>query len=100
MIRLSDAACRGCDPKMFEPPPKDYAAIDAARQICARCPIRRECLRVALATPDTQGIWGGLTTGERARFNPQDADAARNALEMAARKRNLRAGDGSIRVCS
>jgi len=91
MMRLSDAACRGCDPEMFEPAPKDYAAIDAARQICARCPIRLDCLLVALETPAAQGIWGGLTTGERARVHPQDVDAARNALGIDTPKRNLRA---------
>ena len=91
MIRLSDAACRGCDPGMFEPAPKDYAAIDTARQICAHCPIRLDCLMVALATPDTQGIWGGLTTGERARLHPQDVDATRSALRIGGPTRKLRA---------
>ena len=91
MTRLSDAACRRCDPEMFEPAPKDYAAIDAARQICARCPIRLECLVVVLQTPGAQGIWGGLTTGERARVHPHDLGAARNALGIGAPKRSLRA---------
>ena len=92
MIRLRDAACRGCAPEMFEPAPRDYAAIDAARQTCTRCPIRLDCLLVALETPDAQGIWGGLTTGERARIHPQDIDAAQNALGRGAPTRNLRAG--------
>jgi len=91
MIRLSDAACRGCDPGLFEPAPKDQQAINAARQICARCPIRLDCLAVALATPDTQGIWGGLTTRERTRIQPKDIDTARSALGVGAR-RTLRAG--------
>jgi len=32
---------------------------------CARCPRRSECTSFALAHPDVQGIWGGLTDNER-----------------------------------
>lgn len=36
-----------------------------ARQLCAGCPIRRECLEYALANLDMSGIWGGTTDDER-----------------------------------
>ena len=61
MIRLDTAACHHCDPELFHPHPKDHRAIDAARAICAGCEIRLDCLALALSTPDTHGIWGGMT---------------------------------------
>jgi WhiB family redox-sensing transcriptional regulator len=66
MISLNAAACRNADPELFNPAPTDQRAITAARALCARCPIRIDCLAVALATPHAQGIWGGLTQTERA----------------------------------
>jgi WhiB family redox-sensing transcriptional regulator len=66
MISL-DAACRN-DLELFSPAPSDQRDINAARAVCAQCPIRLDCLAVALATPDAQGIWGGLTQSERAAY--------------------------------
>lgn len=34
-----------------------------AKEICARCPVRSECLLAGLDEPD--GIWGGRTERER-----------------------------------
>ncbi len=66
MIRLDAAACRNAEPELFHPASKDHHAINAARALCARCPIRLDCLALALTNPDAQGIWGGLTETERA----------------------------------
>jgi WhiB family redox-sensing transcriptional regulator len=33
--------------------------IDRARDLCAGCPMRRECLRGALDRAETCGVWGG-----------------------------------------
>lgn len=38
--------------------------ISEAKTICARCPVRAQCLRAALESGDTYGIWGGHTEGE------------------------------------
>lgn len=40
------------------------------RRICAGCPVRTECLELALATESANnraGMWGGLTPKERAQ---------------------------------
>lgn len=39
----------------------------AARDICADCPVRRECLAEAMAEPFLRGIRGGFTEAERKR---------------------------------
>lgn len=63
------AACRGYGDDMF--PDNNPAAIAHARQICAPCPVREQCLADAMATEGTAsarnryGIRAGLTGGQR-----------------------------------
>ena len=64
------AACRHEDPELFFPPGRGEAAVDqiaAAKDVCARCPVRRECLEFAMVHRQRDGIWGGLTDQERRR---------------------------------
>lgn len=57
------AACRGKDPELFFAPPGQG---QAARAICASCPVRFACLEEALASgPSLQGIWGGTSHRQR-----------------------------------
>jgi WhiB family transcriptional regulator, redox-sensing transcriptional regulator len=56
---------------------KKLMNIDVFRNICAPCPIWRNCLRYALEH-EVYGVWGGLTGDERqalrmGRFNAQVA---------------------------
>ena len=44
-----------------------YAAACAdAATICAGCPVRAACATVAITTRADHGVWGGLTTEDRA----------------------------------
>ena len=67
----SRAACREADARCFVPPMSGESAGDrrvresAAKQICADCPVRRECLEYALRVREAFGIWGGLNETER-----------------------------------
>ncbi len=36
-----------------------------ARQVCAACPVRQQCLDYAITNRIGHGIWGGLTERER-----------------------------------
>ena len=38
---------------------------DAAKQVCATCPVMNDCRRYALRVRESIGIWGGLTAAER-----------------------------------
>jgi WhiB family transcriptional regulator, redox-sensing transcriptional regulator len=60
---VRQAACAGSDPDVFFPPKHDHG--EAARRICARCPVRGECLAYALEADENYGIWGGLDGNER-----------------------------------
>lgn len=66
------AACRGPDTWMFFPPGQPERKDEReqrerrAKAVCARCPVRLECLDYALRTREPYGIWGGRTESERA----------------------------------
>lgn len=57
------ALCRRADPSLFFP--AQGGSDRAGRDVCARCPVREECLSVALANDERFGIWGGLNGAER-----------------------------------
>jgi WhiB family transcriptional regulator, redox-sensing transcriptional regulator len=62
------AACRGMDTDLFYPEGRGRALRlreEIARQVCAECPVARECRQSAAEHPERYGIWGGLTEGER-----------------------------------
>ena len=64
------AACRGDVAALFFAPdgecrPERELREEAAKAICAACPVRRECLSCALSADIRDGIWGGLTEDER-----------------------------------
>ncbi len=55
-------ACRGQGTRAFF---AKGTAPASTRAICAGCPVRQECLEVALADDELQGVWGGTTESER-----------------------------------
>jgi WhiB family transcriptional regulator, redox-sensing transcriptional regulator len=57
------ASCRSLSPDLFFPETANDE--DAAKSVCAGCPVRAECLEHALAAGEPYGIWGGLTLRER-----------------------------------
>jgi len=57
------AACTDTDPDLFFPVTPDQA--EAAKHVCAVCPVRRECLAWSIKTRQDAGVWGGLTETER-----------------------------------
>jgi WhiB family redox-sensing transcriptional regulator len=64
----SRAACLSCDPDLFFPIAPSGPALQQiaqAKAVCARCPVRRECLQYALATRQVHGVWGGTSEEER-----------------------------------
>ncbi|MET3984612.1 WhiB family transcriptional regulator [Streptomyces sp. PvR034] len=65
-----DAACRDLGPNRFFHPAGERGderddRDEAAKRVCAVCPVRRACLEHALRTHETFGVWGGLTEDER-----------------------------------
>lgn len=57
------AACRGVETRVFYVERGESSA--PAKAICARCPVRIECLACAIRHGDVYGIWGGMADRER-----------------------------------
>lgn len=80
LARLADAetsadwrahgACTDADPDLFFPDGETkvfHPQIAEARAYCGRCPVTAACLDYALATNQTDGIWGDTLPSERLR---------------------------------
>lgn len=62
------AACRHTDPDLFFPIGTTGPATvqtQRAKDVCASCRVREQCLEWALGTVQPVGIWGGTTETER-----------------------------------
>jgi WhiB family redox-sensing transcriptional regulator len=74
------AACRDEDPELFFPVSEmgpGARQVAQAKAVCARCPVRVECLEHALDTGLDHGIFGGTTDRERRKlFRRTRAEAA------------------------
>lgn len=62
-----DALCADLDPGIFFPDGKGWTP-DEAKSICARCPVRFECLDYAMKAKEEHGVWGGTTPAERRKI--------------------------------
>ena len=64
-----EALCReaphGFFPVEGEQPAERAQREEASRAVCRGCPVRQPCLQLALDLDVAEGIWGGLTAGER-----------------------------------
>jgi WhiB family redox-sensing transcriptional regulator len=60
------ARCLGADPELFYPASDEGA--EAAKSMCAVCPVHEPCLDHAIVGRERQGVWGGLTEQERRRL--------------------------------
>lgn len=62
--------CRDTDPELFFHPEGERGGTrrrrdQAAKEICARCPVIEQCREHALAVREPYGVWGGLSEDER-----------------------------------
>lgn len=60
------ALCAQVDPELFFPLPGN--AGEVAKQVCALCTVRAECLADALTAQYAEGVRGGLSERQRARL--------------------------------
>lgn len=72
------AACKGADPNLFFPGRGDWMAIRVAKQICAGCDVRAECLEEAIINNEREGIFGGTTVLQRRKIRRLRTDLPRS----------------------
>lgn len=63
---MADGNCRSQPPSLFFP--SDGVGVDAARRLCANCPVKSPCLEYALRNRIDHGVWGGTSERERRRI--------------------------------
>lgn len=78
-------ACRDVDTTMFFHPEGERGAarrrrVEAAKAICATCPVMQQCREHALSVREPYGIWGGMSEEERMA---EVAAAKRGAVRQA-----------------
>jgi WhiB family redox-sensing transcriptional regulator len=66
---MINAACRGApDPDLWFAPSEvgpGAAQVAEAKAVCAGCPVREDCLELALTLGLDYGVFGGFTASER-----------------------------------
>jgi WhiB family redox-sensing transcriptional regulator len=60
------ALCAQTDPDAFFPERGD--STREAKRVCRGCPVRAECLALALRNGEQHGVWGGLTERQRRKL--------------------------------
>lgn len=60
------ARCRGLDPDQFFV--RGSAQARQAIKVCARCPVKEQCLQYAIDRDVDFGVWGGLTERQRRAY--------------------------------
>lgn len=80
------AACLDEDAELFFPVGTTGPAVAQAEQakaVCRRCPVEDSCREWALATGQSDGVWGGLT--EQERYDLQHPDQPRPVADASPR---------------
>ena len=94
--------CRSHDPDLWfaESP----AELERAKELCAGCPLKAECLASALSRQEPWGVWGGeifergtVIARKRPRGRPSKADLERDRAEQARTVRTGQAGTEQTR---
>jgi WhiB family redox-sensing transcriptional regulator len=81
-----EAACRDLPGELFFPigtlgVNRSGTESDAAKAVCATCPVTATCLTWALDTNERHGVWGGLDEDERETLRRQARQDVRKVAE-------------------
>jgi transcription factor WhiB len=92
------AACVGSPALFFGPDaetaPERHRRVRKAREVCASCPVRRDCLAFARESQIAWGVWGGADF----EHSLAGGDMCRNELHVMDEANTFIDGDGH-RIC-
>lgn len=63
---VQQGRCAEVDPELWFPP--NGHPDKHAKEVCAGCEVRAQCLAYAIEADEEHGIWGGLNRAERLRL--------------------------------
>lgn len=69
--------------------------MEAAKAVCAQCPVADACLEHALRVGEKNGVWGGCNERDRRRIVRQRRRGA-SVAETVAGARKAHSGQGSV----
>src|SRR3954452_3472152 len=77
-----EGSCRDADETLFFHPEGERGSArrrraEAAKAICATCPVIKECREQSLTVREPYGVWGGLSEDERTAVLAQRSRKAR-----------------------
>ncbi len=78
---MATGNCNNHPPSVFFP--SDGVGVEAAKKICASCPVKDPCLDHALTNRIDHGVWGGASERQRRRILKSRRVAARAARAAA-----------------
>ncbi len=67
----AQGACVGADTDLFFPGRGE--PLEAAKKVCATCPVATACRDYAVPVAELKGVWGGLSEVERRRLRAERA---------------------------
>jgi WhiB family redox-sensing transcriptional regulator len=81
---LANAACAGMDSRaFFSTGHHAVAQVNAAKRVCAACPVKAACRDYAIQAGEKFGVWGGMSQRElrlrRRRFTSRAKTTTRAA---------------------
>lgn len=74
------ASCKGMNTELWFG--TTAANMERAQNICRACPVQDACLQSAIDTPDTKGMWGGMTEIQRARLGAAKSKTKRSGWTL------------------
>ncbi len=63
---MAQGNCNNHPPETFFP--SDGVGVEVAKEICADCPVKEQCLEYALDHRVDHGVWGGASERQRRRI--------------------------------
>jgi hypothetical protein len=83
---FNKASCKGLDTSLFFGEGHDVSVI-TAKQVCAACPVRIECLEYAVELKEYEfGIWGGVAPRNR---RPVSIEKTRKKVRYEVRRQEI-----------
>jgi hypothetical protein len=77
----AEGACRGSNNDAWFPNRTNVHGIRAVKDVCFACPVMFQCAQFALSTRQDEGVWGGLSEGQRTTLVKKHRTGAFDSLD-------------------